>query len=433
MKVLIITYYWPPSGGSGVQRWLKFATYLSDFGIEPVIYTVDNPSYAILDKTLENEVPKSVKIIKQSIREPNNFLSLFGKKNKKTSAGFLDANPSFFGKIAQYIRANYFIPDARKYWIKPSVKFLTEYLSKNTIDMVITTGPPHSLHLIGLELKKKLGVNWMADFRDPWTDIDYFHQLPLTNRAKEKHYQLEKEVVSMADCVLVVGKTMQQNYLKYNKKIEVITNGFDGGLNTDNVQLDKKFTVVHVGLMNADRNPQVLFRVISELIKENKDFANDFQLILIGKLADDVNKSLEKHQLKSYVKIIDYLPHNEVINFQKMAQVLLLVVNNVPNAKGIITGKIFEYLQANRPVLAIGPTDGDLAGIISKTNSGTIVDFNDDKILRNTLIEFYKEYKNHNLVVKSKNIEQYHRKNLTRKLANIINSVSLSDVDNYKG
>ena len=432
MKVLIITYYWPPSGGSGVQRWLKFATYLSDFGIEPVVYTVDDPHYAILDKTLENEVPKSIKIIKKSIREPNNLVSLFGKKNKKRSAGFLDANPSFFGMVAQYIRANYFIPDARKYWIKPSVKFLTKFLSKNGIDMVITTGPPHSLHLIGLELKKRIGVKWMADFRDPWTEIDYFHQLPLTNRAKEKHHQLEKEVVSRADCVLVVGKTMQQNYLKYNKNIKVITNGFDGDLNTDNVQLDKKFTMVHVGLINADRNPKVLFRVISKMIKENKDFANNFELILIGKLADEVNKNIEKYQLKSYVKIIDYLPHHEVINYQKMAQVLLLIVNNVPSAKGIITGKIFEYLQANRPVLAIGPTDGDLAEIIGKTNSGTIVDFKDIKTLRSTLIECYNEYKNHNLAVKSKNIEQYHRKNLTEKLADIINNVTLSNVDNYK-
>ena len=189
---MIITYYWPPAGGSGVQRWLKFVKYLPSFGIEPVVYTVENPSYAILDNTLQSEVPKDIIVLKQPIKEPNRFFSLFGSSKKKVSAGFLDPKPSLFGKIAQYIRANYFIPDARKFWIKPSIKYLLEYLSKEKIDVIITTGPPHSLHLIGLQLKKKTGIKWIADFRDPWTDIDYFHQLPLTETAKQKHHRFRK-------------------------------------------------------------------------------------------------------------------------------------------------------------------------------------------------------------------------------------------------
>jgi len=418
--VLIITYYWPPAGGSGVQRWLKFVKYLQDFDIEPVVYTVDNPSYAILDKTLENEVPKSVEIIKQQIREPNNFLSFFSKKNKKTSAGFLDANPSFFGKIAQYIRANYFIPDARKYWIKPSVNYLSDYLKNNPVDAVISTGPPHSMHLIALQLKEKLGINWIADFRDPWTAIDYFYQLPLTNKAKERHHQLEKEVVSTADCVLVVGKTMKDNYLKFNKNIEVITNGFDGDLNTNLIPLDKKFTLVHIGLMNADRNPEILWRTLSEICKEDQIFAKDFKLKLVGSIAKEVHESIKKYQLTAYIEMIDYLPHQEVITYQKSAQVLLIAVNNVPSAKGILTGKIFEYLQAQRPILAIGPTDGDLAEIITTTNSGVVIDFNDTVELKNTIFKFYNVYKNDTLAVESKEIEKYHRKNLTSQLAQII-------------
>ena len=174
-KVLIITYYWPPAGGSGVQRWLKFSKYLRDFDIEPVIYTIDNPTYPILDASLEDEIPDNLEILKRSIFEPNSLLSVFGGKKNKESAGFLNPNPTFLGKIAQYIRANYFIPDARKFWIKPSVKFLTNYLKNNQIDVVVTTGPPHSMHLIGLELKKKMGIKWISDFRDPWTEIDYFH------------------------------------------------------------------------------------------------------------------------------------------------------------------------------------------------------------------------------------------------------------------
>ena len=424
MKVLIITYYWPPSGGPGVQRWLQFVKYLRQYDIEPIVYTVDNPNYAILDPTLQDEVPDTIEIVKQPIREPNNLLSFFGSKRKQTSAGFLDANPSFFGKIAQYVRANFFIPDARKYWIRPSVQFLSDYLPKNSVDIIITTGPPHSLHLIGLQLKQKLAIKWIADFRDPWTDIDYFHQLPLTKKAAQKHHQLEKDVVSIADHVLVVGNTMKENYLKFNQKIEVITNGFDAITNNAEVVLDTQFTIVHIGMMNADRNPTMLWKVVSEIMAENETFANDFRLKLVGKLADEVLESIDMYKLTSNLEIVPYLHHKKAIALQKNAQVLLLAVNKVPNAKGIVTGKIFEYLQAKRPILAIGPVDGDLAEIINLTSSGTVVDFEDEKTLKNSILELYNSYKNHNLAVNLKNIDQYHRKHLTAKLATIINKLT---------
>ena len=181
-KVLIITYYWPPAGGPGVQRWLKFTKYLRDFDIEPVIYTIDNPSYPVLDFSSENEIPKDIEVLKQPIFEPNSVFTFFRVNNKKESAGFLNPNPTLLGKMIQYIRANYFIPDGRKFWIQPSVKFLSNYLKNHKIDVIISTGPPHSMHLIGLKLKKQLGIKWISDFRDPWTEIDYFKQLPLTKK-----------------------------------------------------------------------------------------------------------------------------------------------------------------------------------------------------------------------------------------------------------
>lgn len=417
---MILTYYWPPSGGSGVQRWLKFVKYLPSFGIEPVVYTVENPSYAIIDNTLQNEVPKDVIVLKQPISEPNRFFSLFGSSKKKVSAGFLDPKPSLLGKMAQYVRANYFIPDARKFWIKPSVKYLLDFLSKEKIDVIITTGPPHSLHLVGLQLKKKTGIKWIADFRDPWTDIDYFHQLPLTKKATKKHHGLEKEVVSSADQVIVVGETMKNKFLQFNKKIEVVTNGYDDILQNTAEPLNSEFTFVHVGMMNADRNPLVFWEVISELVNENDAIANDIKIKLIGKLADQVIKSIGEHRLMPYVELIMYVPHEEVMHFQKRAQVLLLAVNKVPSAKGIITGKIFEYMQAKRPILAIGPTDGDLAEIIEHTKTGKVIDFQDKESLKKTILEMYTAFKNKTLQVDSKNIEQFHRKNLTHQLVQII-------------
>ncbi|WP_111709255.1 glycosyltransferase [Lutibacter citreus] len=418
-KALIITYYWPPSGGSGVQRWLKFVKYFRDFKVEPVVYTVQDPKYPIIDSSLENDIPEGIEVLKQLIWEPNNLLSLFGKK-KAESAGFLNPNPTFFGKVLQYIRANYFIPDARKFWVKPSVNYLKKYISKNNIDVIITTGPPHSLHLIGLELKKQLNVKWIADFRDPWTEIDYFHKLPLSKKAIKKHHFLEQKVLKNADSVLVVGNTMKVSYAKFSNVVETVTNGFDGAINSLSSKLDKKFTITHIGLMNADRNPQILWDVLAEIVSENNDFAKDFELKLIGKVDPSVIQQISKNKLEKNVNLISYVSHNEVLDYQRSSQVLLMLVNNVPSAKGIITGKIFEYLMAKRPILAIAPTDGDLAVILKQTNSGKTVGFKDRNLLKNSILELYEQFKNGELAVDSKNIEQYHRRELTKKVAEII-------------
>lgn len=419
MKVLIITYYWPPAGGSGVQRWLKFVKYLQEFGIEPVVYTVDNPKYPIVDVALEKEIPNNIVVLKQPIREPNNLLSIFKNKKTQETAGFLNPNPSFVGKLLQYIRANYFIPDARKYWVKPSVKYLTRYLKENKIDAIITSGPPHSLHLIGLELKKSLGINWISDFRDPWTEIDYFEQLPLTKKSIQKHHQLEQKILRNSNAVLVVGKTMKEKYEQFSKTIHVLTNGYDTKESEATVKLDSKFTITHIGLMNADRNPISFWKAIVEICKENIEFSEDYQIQLVGKIAPEVENSIQEFGLKN-IKNIGYLAHDEVRKYQQKSQVLLLAVNDVKSARGIITGKIFEYLQAKRPILAIGPLDGDLAAILKETCSGTIVDFKEVELLKVALLNLYSQFKKGDVSVHSKNIEQYHRKNLTKKLSEII-------------
>ena len=418
-KVLIITYYWPPAGGSGVQRWLKFSKYLRDFEIEPIIYTVKNPSYPILDDSLLSEIPEGIEIVKQKIFESNSLLSIFGSTSKKESAGFLNPNPTFFGKIIQYIRANYFIPDARKFWIQPSVNFLSNYLENNHIDAIITTGPPHSMHIIGLELKKKLGIKWISDFRDPWTEIDYFQQLPLTKKATKKHHDLEQEVLRKSDMVVVVGETMKEKFLKHTKRIEVLTNGFDSNENSLTQELDQKFSITHVGLMNSDRNPTILWKVLNEISNTNPNFKNDLRIKLIGKLDDAVIQDLKVFDHNT-IETIPYLDHKDVSKYQASSQVLLLSINEVPSAKGIITGKIFEYLQAKRPILAIGPEDGDAAMILKNTNAGTIVGFKNKTALKATILNLYKDYKEGVLFVKSIDIEQYHRKNITSQLAEVI-------------
>lgn len=425
MKVLIVTYYWPPAGGAGVQRWLKFTKYLRNFDIEPVIFTADNPHYPILDNSLQRDIPDGVEVIKCPIFEPNNLLSILKKKKVKNSAGFLEENPSMLSKIMIYIRANLFIPDARMFWIKPSVKRIKKYLSENSIEALITTGPPHSLHMIGYHLKKQLGVKWIADFRDPWTGIDYFHLLPLTKLAKKKHFRLEDKVFKNADKVIMVSKTSKEKYAKQAKSIEVITNGYDtDGIEEDSLVLDTKFTISHIGSMNAARNPKILWEVLHDIAKEESDFSNDLQIQLIGKLDEKIVKEdIESYNFKN-VHQLDYVPHQEAKKYQKQSQVLLLIVNDTPNAREIVTGKVFEYIQAKRPIIAIGPEDGDLADVLNETNAGKTFDYQNKKDLKEEIKSLYKKYKLGTLTVNSSNIEKFHRKQLTKDLSEIIKGLA---------
>ncbi|MDN3642361.1 glycosyltransferase [Lutimonas halocynthiae] len=423
MKILLITYYWPPAGGSGVQRWLKFIKYFSCFGIDPIVYTVENPNYAVEDESLLSEVPVDLQVLREPIWEPNNVLSKFKNNEKNQSAGFLNPDPSFLQRQMHYIRANYFIPDARKYWIKPSVRKLTAFLKENPVDVIISTGPPHSVHMIGAELKRICGVKWLADFRDPWTNIDYFHNLPLTDGARKKHHELENKVLMEADAVIVVGKTMREEFIDRNQNTYVISNGFDEQVEDSEVAMDTKFSISHIGMMNADRNPKIFWQALRELIDENEDFSSDLSVKLIGKCDDEVYQSVEALGLNDHVNFVAYVAHKDVLKFQRSSQLLLLAVNDVPSSRSVITGKVFEYLQSKRPIIGIGPVDGDLAEILNKTEAGQMVDFDDLLSLKKMLLKYYEAFKTGQLLNHTKNIDRYHRKNLTKELATILKSL----------
>ena len=426
-KVLIITYYWPPAGGSGVQRWVKFAKYLRQFGWEPIIYTPQEADYPLFDKSLLDEVPNDLKVIKRPIWEPYKLVTLFSSKRGKQHAGFLEDKKklSFLQRKMLWVRANWFVPDGRKFWIKPSIKFLTRYLNDHPVDAMVTNGPPHSLHLIGLGLKKKLDIKWLADFRDPWTSIDYLHHLPLTEKTIQKHTALEAAVLRTANRVVVVSNTMKEEFSKLSDCVEVILNGHDlPALANKDIALDNEFSIVHVGLMNADRNPIRLWRVLSQLCDELDDFKNRLKVKLIGEVSEAVSNSLKEYEIDQQVEFVGYLPHEQVHAFQQRAQVLLLAVNNVPSAKGIVTGKVFEYMAANRPILAIGPEDGDLANLLRESKAGTTFDFSEEEQLKTHLIELFNSYLEGKLVGTSHDIEQYSRRSLTEKMANALNTIS---------
>ncbi|MEO2069739.1 MAG: glycosyl transferase family 1 [Zunongwangia sp.] len=422
-KVLIITYYWPPAGGPGVQRWLKFVKYLRDFEVEPVVYIPENPNYPLIDKSFITEVPKDIEIIRQPIFEPYKFAAVLSKNNTKTiSSGIIKQKEkqNFIQKLMLFIRGNFFIPDARKFWIRPSVKFLKSYLEKTNIDTIITTGPPHSLHLIGLGLKRQLHLRWIADFRDPWTQIGYQKQLKLTKYSAKKHQSLEKQVLNTADQIITTSFTTKKEFaLKTTKPIEVITNGFDSELNTES-KLDEIFSISHIGSLLSGRNPELLWKVLAEISKENENFCRDFKLKLYGAVSDDVVQSIKNAGLENELIFGGYISHKEAIAVQKKSQLLLLIEIDSEETKGIIAGKLFEYLASKRPILAIGPRTWDVAKIIEETHSGKSFLYNQEVALKEYILNSYQKYRENKLLSDSKNIEDYHRKNLTKQLAKLI-------------
>lgn len=422
-KVLIITYYWPPAGGPGVQRWLKFVKYLPVFNIEPVVYIPENPNYPIVDESLNSEVSKDVTIIKHPIKEPYKLAGLFSKKSSKTiSKGIIseEKKQSLIEKVLLYVRGNYFIPDARKSWVKPSVEFLSEYIQKEEIETIITTGPPHSLHLIGLQLKERLGVKWVADFRDPWTTVGYHKQLRLTNASNAKHKALEKQVLTTADQIIVTSFTTKKEFQQLTKQpIEVITNGYDKE-SVDKFEMDSKFTMSHIGSLLSKRNPEVLWKVLSEFISENDQFSKDFQLNFIGFISDSVLHSLKTYNLSSYVNNVGYVSHKEAITYQKKSQIVLLIEINSEETKCIIPGKLFEYMASNRPIIALGPKGSDVEKIITETNTGNYFNYEDYDSLKRIILEHYKAYQNNTLQGHPIGLQKYSRKSLTEALSKLL-------------
>ncbi len=424
-KVLIVAYYWPPAGGPGVQRWLKFATYLREFGYEPIVYVPDNPTYPIIDSGLLQEVPNDIRIVKKAISEPYKFAAWFSlKRTRKISSGLIPKKQSLKDKILLWIRGNLFIPDARVLWVKPSVEFLEQFIQKEQIKLVVTTGPPHSLHLIGAKLKeRKLNVTWMADFRDPWTSIGYHKDLLLTSWAAKKHKRLEKYVLDSADHLLVTSSGTKTEFQALTQTpISVITNGFDS-YEIEPAPVDKKFSLAQIGSFLADRNPEILWQALAELIRENTDFAKVFELKIIGAVSPIVVDSIKKNGLTDYVNLFGYLPHLEAVKQQRASQVLLLIEIDRPESKVIIPGKLFEYLAAQRPILAIGPEGADFQSILEKAGAGRFFNYADKIALKAYIGSLFSDFQSGNLVVKPFDIQQFSRRSLTKNLAELLDTL----------
>lgn len=430
-RVLIITYYWPPSGGSGVQRWLKMSKYLPENGWQPVIYTTKDAEYPIVDTSLEKDVVPEVEVIRRPIIEPytlyKKFLGI--KKEDTIKAGFASEKKKSGWKenLSVWIRGNCFIPDARCWWVKPSVRYLKEYLKAHPVDAIISTGPPHSMHLIAMKLKEATGLPWIADFRDPWTEIDFYDELRLTSWADRKHHKLEHEVLTKADKIVTIGWECAKGLGRLgNRNVKVIQNGFDWELdpNEEKTPLTNEFTLTHLGVVGPARNAPVLWQALQELKNEIDGFDKTLKIRFVGHVDQSVIDNLRACNLLENAEFVAHVPHDEVKLFQESSQVLLLLINNAPNAKGIVTGKLYEYLASLRPILAIGPEDGDAAKILAETNAGQTVSFDNKERMKEAIKDLYQRYLEDNLLpYKNKEIEKYSRKALAGEYGRLLDKL----------
>jgi len=431
-KVLIITYYWIPSGGSGVQRWVKFVKYMRNFGWEPIVYAPENPDYPLIDKSFADDIPTDVEVIKHKIWEPYQLYRKFtGNKSKAIQTGFVVEKKqlSWKDKLSIWLRGNLFIPDARIFWVRPSIRYLKKYLKNNPVDIIVTTGPPHSVHLIGQGLKHNFpNIPWVADFRDPWTSIFYYKDLKLTHLADKIHRSMEKEIISSADTVIVVSEYMKREYEMFeNKRIEIISNGYDEAdfKDIEPYELERKFVITYTGLMTDKQNPKVLWKVLSELAVEIDGFKNDLLIRLVGGVDNEIIYDLRGYGLESNAEILNYVSHSEVIRFQKSSQILLLSLMNDTKTKSVVTGKLFEYLKVNRPIIGIGFKDGDAAALLQHTGAGEMFDFENYTSLKEKMTSYYQVYKQDGIQINTNQIivNQYSRETLTEKLSNMMNSL----------
>ncbi len=423
-KVLIITYYWPPQGGVGVQRWLKLSKYLLKHNCEPIIYTQSKGLSSLEDPSLLSSIPVGLKILRNQIFEPNKFFSFFSNKRPSSDILIQDST-NFFTKILIWLRANLFIPDSRCLFIKPSILFLNNYLQKNHVDLIISTGPPHSMHLIALALKNQHNIKWIADFRDPWTYIEYFEKLPLLNTQKKKHKNLEKEVLSQADLVLSVSDSWAKDFNQLGaKKTAVLTNGFDAeDYKYTNLNQNKSFIIGHFGLYNQLRDHVFLWDVIKKISHDIPSFKQDLKIIFSGEVHANFFKQIHHFGLTNKLDYFSYLPHSDAIRKMLESDILLVTQGDTRSVSGRLPAKLFEYIGARRPILAIGAKNSDLEKIMSNISYCWFVEFNNDKLLYDTIIKIYEMRNSSNTY--NDNISQFSREEQAKDLIKTIDDLCL--------
>lgn len=439
--VLFISYYFPPSGGSGVQRPLKMVKYLEEFGWTPIVLTVDpeHASYPGLDHSMAEEIPPTTEVYRTQSWDPYSMYATVASKKKDdiVSVGFVSNKKRGWKEyLARWIRANLFIPDARRGWVPFALKQARMVIQSHTIDAIVTTGPPHSTHLIGRKLKKLYGLPWIADMRDPWTKVYYADQFPTTPIARHFNKGMEQSVLDEADLVVTVTPSMQTAFQAQTQTRCVnIYNGFDPAdfpltePETGPELSEDAFVLSFVGNLMADQNPSALWTVIHEERQQGR--LEKLKIQLVGNVDRDVLSDIQQAGIMDLVSLKEYVPHQEAVQYMQTGTVLLLPINRGPAGKGILTGKLFEYLATRNPILGIGPTDGDAARVLSMTGAGFMLDYDDKTRIVETLQSYYSAWEAGHLSsdVNEEAIEQFNRKHQARELATLLDELLTQNND----
>jgi len=375
MKILLITYYWPPASSVGVRRWLRFVQYLNKSDYNITIVCPEGASYPSQDEQLPREID-GTSLLPVPIWEWRDLYDkLTGSTNKKRDSKSPDKlfytdkrKQSSLQRLSLWIRANIVVPDARASWIKPCTRAINSYLKTEHCDLIISTGPPHSCHVIGAKIKASHPkIKWLVDFRDPWTGGANFGVLPLTSWGRKKHLSLEQRVLRTADIVTTVSWTWQEQLRDLGAKdVRLITNGYDPKdfAKRHSSRDHNTFTISHVGTLFSDRAAAVFWETVSTWVSSHSDIKKRVHVRLVGRISEDIASIVHAYHLDDHVTYVGSVSPAAAITEIKSADCLLLIVNKSIDYKGRIPAKVYEYLAADKPIILVGPSDADIHLVI---------------------------------------------------------------------
>lgn len=431
-KVLIISYNWPPAGGIGVLRNLKFVKYLRNYGWEPIVFAPKDANYPYFDEANFNDIPNGIEVIKFPILEPFGLFKILSNRRNTPLNNIVHVRDkkSVLDDLAIRIRGNFFIPDARSLWIKPSVKYLVKYLKANPVDAILTDGPPHTNTVIGTRVSIQTGIPYLADFQDPWTQVDYYQLFKIGKRADRTHKKLEQETFAVAKKITIASPTWKNDIEKIGaKNVDVIYYGYDED-DFKNLQAepDRFFTLTHAGLLGFDRNPENLFQAMATLNEEIPGFKENVRIKLIGQTDLSVMKTIREFGLDDQIIQTGTIPRKQVLQELVNSWALLLPLNKAANVGGRMPGKFYEYIRSERPILSFGPQGTDIDRIIQEYGLGENFDWIDVKFLQNHLAKLYSEQylpQNFSAVKSKKDYSFFSNNNQTKILASFLDEIIL--------
>jgi glycosyltransferase involved in cell wall biosynthesis len=428
MKVLIIAYYWPPSGGSGVQRWLKFVKYLPQFGVTPYVFTPENPYFDMRDESLLKDVPPEAEVIHFPIWEPYGI----GKKLSRQSVSNTPTSNNAVGGLVKgvltWLRGNLLFPDPRIFWVRPSVQFLENFLRDNEIEIIITTGPPHSVHLIGQRLKKKNPkLKWIADFRDPWSEWGMLLSFKLTSWAKRIHQRMERQVLTTADRVITITLFYFRQLSQLSgRSIDLITNGFDeDDFKELKIEPTKKFVIRHIGVVNPACDPKPFMNAVKALAGRDMDFKNQVEVVFTGQVNADFESFVKTDPILSAITTFQSsVPHQEIVKLLGQSSVLLLVLTGYKDGEGFLPGKLFEYFATGLPIISTGPVPSDAGKVLVDLGYDPMLTGTSSQEIESILSKHFVNWQKDTLEIRQRNTNAFSRKQLTFKLVELLKSLN---------